>query len=118
MNSGLRRIFVLTQYKSYSLSNHLKTGWNLFSPRLDQFIDEVPAQQQRGSAWYQGTADAIRQNANFVENKRPRLVLILSGDHVYKMDYRLLGVFHDEKGAGLTVAACGSRPRKPPGTSA
>jgi glucose-1-phosphate adenylyltransferase len=104
VNSGLRRIFVLTQYKSYSLSNHLKTGWNLFSPRLDQFIDEVPAQQQRGSAWYQGTADAIRQNANFVENKRPRLVLILSGDHVYKMDYRLLRVFHDEKGAGLTVA--------------
>ena len=104
VNSGLRRIYVLTQYKSYSLSNHLKTGWNLFSPRLDQFIDEVPAQQQRGSSWYQGTADAIRQNANFVENKRPRLVLILSGDHVYKMDYRLLRAFHDEKGAGLTVA--------------
>lgn len=104
VNSGLRRIFVLTQYKSYSLSNHLKTGWNMFSSRLDQFIDEVPAQQQRGSSWYQGTADAIRQNANFLENKRPRLALILSGDHVYKMDYRLLRAFHDEKHAGLTVA--------------
>lgn len=104
VNSGLRRIYVLTQYKSYSLSNHLKSGWNLFSSRLDQFIDEVPAQQQLGSSWYQGTADAIRQNANFVENKRPRLVLILSGDHVYKMDYRLLRNFHDEKRAGLTVA--------------
>ncbi|MBK9968595.1 MAG: glucose-1-phosphate adenylyltransferase [Holophagales bacterium] len=104
VNSGLRRIYVLTQYKSHSLSNHLKKGWNLFSPRLDQFIDDVPAQQQLGSSWYQGTADAIRQNANFVENKRPRLVLVLSGDHVYKMDYRLLSAFHDEKGAGLTVA--------------
>ena len=104
VNSGLRRIYVLTQYKSHSLSNHLKTGWNLFSPRLDQFIDEIPAQQQLGSSWYQGTADAIRQNANFIENKRPRLVLVLSGDHVYKMDYRLLRAFHDEKRAGLTVA--------------
>lgn len=104
VNSGLRRIYVLTQYKSYSLSSHLKTGWNMFSSRLDQFIDEVPAQQKLGSSWYQGTADAIRQNANFIENKRPRLVLVLSGDHVYKMDYRLLRAFHDEKGAGLTVA--------------
>lgn len=104
VNSGLRRIFVLTQYKSYSLSNHLKTGWNMLSSRLDQFIDEVPAQQQLGSSWYKGTADAIRQNTNFIENKRPRLVLILSGDHVYKMDYRLLRAFHEEKGAELTVA--------------
>ncbi len=104
VNSGLRRIYVLTQYKSHSLSSHLKSGWNLFSPRLDQFIDEVPAQQKLGNSWYQGTADAIRQNANFVENKRPRLVLVLSGDHVYKMDYRLLRAFHDAKGAGLTVA--------------
>lgn len=104
VNSGLRRIHVLTQYKSYSLSSHLKSGWNLFSPRLDQYIDEVPAQQQLGRSWYQGTADAIRQNANLVENKRPRLVLILSGDHVYKMDYRLLRAFHDERGAALSVA--------------
>jgi glucose-1-phosphate adenylyltransferase len=104
VNSGLRRIYVLTQYKSYSLSNHLKTGWNMFSPRLDQFIDEVPAQQQLGSSWYQGTADAIRQNANFIDNKRPRLVFVLSGDHVYKMDYRLLRAYHDERNACLTVA--------------
>jgi glucose-1-phosphate adenylyltransferase len=104
VNSGLRRVYVLTQYKSYSLSNHLKTGWNMFSPRLDQFIDEVPAQQQLGSSWYQGTADAIRQNANFIDNKRPRLVFVLSGDHVYKMDYRLLRAYHDERNACLTVA--------------
>jgi len=104
VNSGLRRIYVLTQYKSYSLSSHLRTGWNMLSPRLDQFIDEVPAQQQLGSSWYQGTADAIRQNVGFVERGRPRLVFILSGDHVYKMDYRLLRAYHDEKGAELTVA--------------
>ena len=104
VNSGLRRIYVLTQYKSYSLSNHLKAGWNLFSPRLDQFIDEVPAQQQLGSSWYKGTADAIRQNANFIELKGPRLVFVLSGDHVYKMDYRLLRTYHEERDACLTVA--------------
>ena len=104
INSGLRRIYVLTQYKSHSLSNHLKSGWNMLSRRLDQFIDEVPAQQQTGGSWYRGTADAIRQNVNFVEENRPRRVLVLSGDHVYKMDYGLLRRFHDEKKASLTVA--------------
>jgi len=104
VNSGVRRVYVLTQYKSYSLSNHLKAGWDMLSPRLGQFIDEVPAQQQLGSSWYRGTADAIRQNANFIEHKRPRLVFVLSGDHVYKMDYRLLRAFHDERSACLTVA--------------
>ncbi len=103
VNSGVRRIYILTQYKSYSLSNHLKTGWNMFSRRFDQFIDEVPAQQQLGDTWYQGTADAIRQNMNFVEQKEPRLVLILSGDHIYKMDYRLLRSYHYDKKASLTV---------------
>jgi glucose-1-phosphate adenylyltransferase len=104
VNSGIRRIYVLTQYKSYSLSNHLKTGWNMLSRRFDQFIDEVPAQQQLGGSWYQGTADAIRQNMNFVEQKQPRFVLILSGDHIYKMDYRLLRSYHNDRGASLTVA--------------
>jgi glucose-1-phosphate adenylyltransferase len=104
LNSGIRRIYVLTQYKSHSLSNHLKTGWNLFSRRLDQFIDEVPAQQQLGHSWYQGTADAIRQNMHLLEHRRPRFVLILSGDHIYKMDYRLLQSYHGDKRASLTVA--------------
>jgi glucose-1-phosphate adenylyltransferase len=104
INSGIRRIYVLTQYKSHSLSNHLKTGWNLFSRRLDQFIDEVPAQQRLGSSWYQGTADAIRQNMHLLEQKRPRLVLILAGDHIYKMDYSLLQSYHNDKRASLTVA--------------
>jgi glucose-1-phosphate adenylyltransferase len=104
INSGIRRIYVLTQYKSHSLSSHLKTGWNLFSRRLDQFIDEVPAQQQLGRSWYQGTADAIRQNVHLLELKLPRLVLILSGDHIYKMDYRLLQSYHIDKRASLTIA--------------
>ena len=105
VNSGLRRIYVLTQYKSYSLSSHLRTGWNMLSPRLNQFIDEVPAQQQLGSSWYQGTADAIRQNFSFVESKRPRLVLVLSGDHVYKMDYGRMLRAHIDSGATATLAA-------------
>jgi glucose-1-phosphate adenylyltransferase len=104
LNSGLRRIYVLTQYKSYSLSNHLKTGWNMLSRRMDQFIDEVPAQQQLGGSWYQGTADAIRQNVSFVREGMTRRVLVLSGDHVYKMDYGLLRAFHVAKKARLTVA--------------
>jgi glucose-1-phosphate adenylyltransferase len=76
----------------------------MLSRRFDQFIDEVPAQQQLGDSWYQGTADAIRQNMHFLEQKRPRFVLILSGDHIYKMDYRLLRDYHNDKGACLTVA--------------
>ncbi len=104
VHSGIRRIYVLTQYKSYSLSNHLNTGWNMFSRRFDHFIDEVPAQQQLGNSWYQGTADAIRQNVNFLEQKQPRLVLILAGDHIYKMDYSMLRDYHNRKRAALTVA--------------
>jgi glucose-1-phosphate adenylyltransferase len=104
INSGVRRVFVLTQYKSNSLTSHLKTGWNFLSRRLDQFIDEIPAQMQMGSRWYKGTADAIRQNMTFIEENLPRLVLILSGDHIYKMDYRLMRAFHDEKEAQLSVA--------------
>ncbi len=105
VNSQVSRIFVLTQYKSHSLSKHLKTGWNFYSRRLNQFIDEVPAQMQRGSQWYKGTADAIRQNMNLVDEAKPAKVLVLSGDHIYKMDYRQLRRSHDERGANLTIAA-------------
>lgn len=104
INSGVRQIYVLTQYKSHSLTNHLKSGWNFLSRRLDQFIDEVPAQMQLGSQWYTGTADAIRQNLNLIDRAAPKIVLILAGDHIYKMDYRLLRKFHDEKKACLTVS--------------
>jgi glucose-1-phosphate adenylyltransferase len=104
INSGVRQIYVLTQYKSHSLSNHLRTGWNFLSRRLDHFIDEIPAQMQLGNAWYKGTADAIRQNMSLIEGASPRLVLVLSGDHVYKMDFAAMGRFHSEKRAVLTVS--------------
>lgn len=104
INSGLRRVAVLTQYKSYSLSNHLKAGWSFLTRRLDQFVDEIPAQMQTGHQWYLGTADAIRQNMMFIHDTTPRLVFILSGDHIYKMDYRLMKGFHEARGAGLTIA--------------
>jgi len=104
INSGIRQVYVLTQYKSHSLSNHLKAGWNFLSRRLDQFIDEIPAQMQIGSRWYKGTADAIRQNMSFIERANPRLVLVLPGDHVYKMNYSLMRRFHDEKKACLSIS--------------
>ncbi len=104
INSGIRRIYVLTQYKSHSLSNHLKLGWDFLSRRLGQYIDEIPAQMQKGTKWYNGTADAIRQNMSFIEHDDPRTVLILPGDHIYKMDYRLLKRFHEANEAYATVA--------------
>jgi len=104
INSGIRRILVLTQYKSQSLSQHLKKGWSFLSRNLDQFIDEVPAQMQQGSNWYSGTANAIRQNVGLLDTLDASEVLILSGDHVYKMDYGRMKQFHDEKRAAVTIA--------------
>ncbi|MGC4122183.1 MAG: sugar phosphate nucleotidyltransferase [Myxococcales bacterium] len=104
INSGIRQVYVLTQYKSHSLSNHLKAGWNFLSRRLDQFIDEIPAQMQVGSSWYKGTADAIRQNMSFIERARPRQVLVLPGDHIYKMNYGVMRRFHDEAKACLSIS--------------
>jgi glucose-1-phosphate adenylyltransferase len=105
INSDIRQVYVLTQYKSHSLSRHLKSGWNFLSRRLDQFIDEIPAQMQRGRHWYEGTADAIRQNMHLVNAMHPRHVLVLPGDHIYKMDYRFMRDFHQDRGAILTIAA-------------
>ena len=104
INSDVRQILVLTQYKSHSLSRHLSTGFNFLSQRLDEFIEEIPAQMQLGSQWYKGTADAIRQNMGYISAVGPDHVLVLAGDHIYKMDYRRLRQFHLERGAGLTVS--------------
>jgi len=104
VNSGLRRIFLLTQYKSFSLQRHILEGWNIYSNQLGEFIDVVPAQQRISSDWYRGTADAIYQNLNMVGDYNPNMVLILAGDHVYKMDYRKLIEYHLSKGADMTVA--------------
>ena len=103
VNSGLRRIFLLTQYKSFSLQRHLLEGWNIYSNQLGEFIDIIPAQQRIGSDWYKGTADAIYQNSYAIHDYKPKLLLILAGDHVYKMDYRKLIEYHLERGADMTV---------------
>jgi glucose-1-phosphate adenylyltransferase len=105
INSDIRRIYVLTQYKSTSLHRHIQFGWNVLSVPLGEFIGVIPAQQRMGEQWYQGTADAIFQNIYLLQQEKPDHILILSGDHIYKMDYRKMLAFHLEKGADLTVAA-------------
>ena len=105
LNSDIRRIYALTQYKSISLHRHIQLGWNILSAPLGEFIEVIPAQQRIDEHWYQGTADAIFQNIYTLQEERPDLILILSGDHIYKMDYRKMIDFHLEKKADLTVAA-------------
>lgn len=104
INSGIRQILVLTQYKSHSLSRHLSTGFSFLSQRLDEFIEDIPAQMQLGNQWYKGTADAIRQNLAFIDSVASEHILILAGDHIYKMDYRRLRSFHLYHEAALTVS--------------
>jgi len=103
VNSNIRRIYVLTQYKSISLNRHIQLGWNLFSAQLGEFISLIPAQQRLDESWYTGTADAVFQNFYTLQEDKPDLVLILSGDHVYKMDYNEMIQYHLEKEADLTV---------------
>ncbi len=104
INSGLRRIYVLTQYKSASLQRHIRLGWNILSSELDEYIEMLPAQQRIGDTWYLGTADAIFQNLYTLELDRPDEVLILAGDHVYKMNYYTLIDFHRHVDADMTVS--------------
>lgn len=104
VNSGIRRIYILTQYKSISLNRHVELGWNIFSSQLGEFISLVPAQQRLDESWYQGTADAIFQNIYTLQQDQPDIVLILSGDHVYKMDYRTMIDYHIQNQADLTAA--------------
>jgi len=103
VNSNIRKIYVLTQYKSISLNRHIQLGWNLFSSQLGEFISIIPAQQRLDESWYAGTADAIFQNFYTLQQERPDLVLILSGDHIYKMDYNEMIQYHLAKEADLTV---------------
>ena len=105
INSGIRQIFVLTQYLSESLNRHIQEGWSISSSGLGDYIYSMPAQQKLGADWYRGTADAVRQNLNLVREKDVKEVLILSGDHIYKMNYRQFVAYHRMKKAGLTVSA-------------
>ena len=104
LNSGLRKIVVLTQYKSFSLDRHLRLGWNIFNNELNEYIEQIPPQQRISDQWYQGTADAVYQNIYTLEKEQPEMVLILSGDHIYKMDYRKMAHFHGKNEADLTIA--------------
>src|SRR5579872_2743366 len=105
INSGLRRIYIATQYKSLSLNRHIRMGWNIVSEELGEFIEILPPQKRVGEHWYQGTADAVYQNLYSIMRENPSYLVVLSGDHVYKMDYARMLRSHRERGAAVTVAA-------------
>ncbi len=106
LNSGFRKILVLTQYKAMSLDRHINLGWrHYFRHDLEEILDIVPPQQRIDDNWYQGTADAVYQNIYALEKERPEYVVVLAGDHIYKMNYMNLVRYHQEKQADLTVAA-------------
>jgi len=103
VHSGLRRISILTQYKSHSLNTHIQHGWNFLRPELNEYVELLPAQQRVKTDWYAGTADAVYQNLDIIAAQEPRYVLILAGDHVYKMDYRDMLQDHIRNNAALTI---------------
>jgi len=104
LHSGLRRVLVLTQYKSHSLQKHLRDGWSIFNPELGEYITPVPPQMRAGESWYTGTANAIHQNRYLLERSGAERVLILYGDHIYRMDYAPLIRAHTRHGAAATLA--------------
>jgi glucose-1-phosphate adenylyltransferase len=103
VNSGIRQIFLMTQYKGQSLIQHVQRGWSYLRGEFGEFVDVVPAQQQIGEHWYRGTADCVYQNLDLIRAHRPKHVLVLAGDHIYKMDYGPMVAYHVEKGADITV---------------
>jgi len=105
LHSGMRRILVLTQYKSHSLQKHLRDGWSIFNPELGEYITAVPPQMRKNDKWYRGTADAIYQNLYMLERSGAKHVLILSADHIYRMDYAAMLKAHRQHEADVTVAA-------------
>ena len=105
LNSGLRKMWVLIQYKSHSLDRHLRTGWNVLNPELGEFLMSIPPQQRISKDWYRGTADAVFQNLFLLEEEQPRHLLVLAGDHVYKMNYADMYQFFLEKNADAVVGA-------------
>lgn len=112
VNSGMRRIFVMTQFAGWSLNRHIRRGWaSMLSDELNEYVEVAPAQRMHGDRWYAGTADAIYQNIFLLQQERPELVVILSGDHAYKMDYRRMVRQHLDAGAVLTIASL-SLPRE------
>lgn len=105
LHSGLRQVLVLTQYKSHSLQKHLRDGWSIYNPELGEYITPVPPQMRTGEGWYQGTADAIYQNRYLLERSGADRVLVLSADHIYRMDYAAMIAAHKAQAADVTIAA-------------
>jgi glucose-1-phosphate adenylyltransferase len=103
VNSGIRQISILTQYKAQSLIQHVQRGWSYLRGEFGEFVETIPAQQQIGPVWYRGTSDAVHQNIELILSHRPKHVLVLAGDHIYKMDYGPMIAYHVEKGADITV---------------
>lgn len=104
VNSDIRRVAVLTQYKAHSLIQHIQKGWGYLRGEFGEFVEILPAQQRLKDTWYMGTADAVYQNLDIIRSHNPQLILILAGDHVYKMDYGPMLAFHVENNADLTIA--------------
>ena len=104
LHSGIRRVLVLTQYKSHSLQKHLRDGWSIFNPELGEYITPVPPQMRVDDEWYSGTANAIYQNLYMIERSESDWILVLSGDHIYRMDYAELVKSHIERQADVTIA--------------
>src|SRR5579859_1956422 len=107
INSNIRRIFILTQYKSLELTRHVRDGWNILPAELGEFVEIVPPMKRVHEVWYQGTADAVFQNFQSIEAESPTETLILSGDHIYKMDYLEMLACHRAHHADITIATLG-----------
>src|ERR1700758_501096 len=104
LNSDLRRVYILTQYKALSLNRHIREGWNILGREVGEFIEVLPPMKRVSDNWYLGTADAVYQNIYSIGAEQPRRVLILSGDHIYKMNYQLMLDQHEAAGADVTLA--------------
>jgi glucose-1-phosphate adenylyltransferase len=104
VNSGLRRVYILTQYKALSLNRQIREGWNIFGHEIGEFIEILPPMKRVSDNWYMGTADAVYQNIYSIGSEQPKHVLILSGDHIYKMNYERMLRQHNDSGADVTVA--------------
>src|ERR671926_87258 len=112
INSDVRRIFILTQYKALDLIRHVRDGWNILSPELGEYIEIIPPMKRISEDWYQGTADAVFQNFQSIMVEQPTHVLILSADHIYKMNYHEMMEWHYRNSADITIATIQVRPEE------
>src|SRR5215475_8550687 len=112
INSDVRRIFILTQYKSLELIRHVRDGWNILSPEMGEYIEVIPPMKRVHKDWYQGTADAVFQNFQSIEAEAPDETLILAGDHIYKMDYGEMLTWHRRMQADVTIATIRMAPEE------